>query len=785
MTALLGEIMSDNVTTNIKIYPMIPLRGITVFPHMTIHFDVGRDKSVAALESAMEGDQKIFLVTQKDAVVEDPGADDIYKTGTLSKVKQLLRLPGKTVRVLVEGLDRGEILSYVSSNPYMEVEVEIPEHSYRLPSDREEALRRRAVEAFESYAALAGRISPDTVFSIITTENTDKLSDLIAGSMTLKVEQRQDLLQERDSLKRLSKLLPIIHSEIQILELEKDINSKVKGQIDEMQKQYYLKEQLKVIREELGEGDGESDDEIMEYYDQLEKREYPFEVREKIEKELKRLVRMNPISAEASVLRTYVEWLINMPWDKTTEEKLNPADARVILERDHYGLEKVKERIVEYIASRKMAKDFNSPILCLVGPPGVGKTSIVKSIAEAVNRKYVRMSLGGVRDEAEIRGHRRTYVGSMPGRIAKAINQADSMNPLILFDEIDKMSRDFRGDPASAMLEVLDSEQNFSFRDHYLEVPLDLRQVMFITTANTADPIPRPLLDRMEVIHISGYTGEEKHNIATRFLLPKQMKKHGLTDKQFKVTDSALKGIINHYTRESGVRTLERVLASGCRKAVTKLVEGEKKIVKITNRNIEEFFGPKKYEYEKALDKDEIGIARGLAWTVVGGDTLSIEVNTMPGSGKLELTGRLGDVMKESAKAAYGYIRSRTDKLGIEKNFYKTTDIHVHIPEGAVPKDGPSAGITLATAIISALTKIPVSKEVAMTGEITLRGRVLPIGGLKEKLTAARRAGMKKVVIPYANKSELVDIHEEVLDALEIIPVKSMDEVLGIAINGK
>lgn len=776
---------NENKNENIQIYPMIPLRGIAVFPHMTIHFDVGREKSVAALESAMKGDQKIFLATQKDATVEEPVADEIFVNGTLSRIKQLLRLPGKTVRVLVEGIERGEILSYASKDPHFEVEVETAEKSYRIASDREEALRRRAIEAFESYAALAGRISPDTIFSIITTEDSGKLSDLIAGSMTLKIEQKQELLKEKDSLKRLSKLLPVIHSEIQILELEKDISSKVKGQIDEMQKQYYLKEQLKVIRDELGEGDGEDDDEIREYYDQLKKRDYPKEVKEKIEKELKRLVRMNPISAEASVLRTYVEWLINMPWDKTTEEKLVPADAREILERDHYGLEKVKERIVEYIASRKMAKDFNSPILCLVGPPGVGKTSIVKSIAEAVNRKYVRMSLGGVRDEAEIRGHRRTYVGSMPGRLAKAVSQADSMNPLILFDEIDKMSRDFRGDPGSAMLEVLDSEQNYSFRDHYLEVPLDLRQVMFITTANTADPIPRPLLDRMEVIYISGYTGEEKHKIATRFLLPKQMKKHGLKKKQFKITESALKGIINHYTRESGVRSLERVIASACRKAVTKLVDGEVEAVKITNRNIEEFFGPKKYEYAKALEKDEIGIARGLAWTPVGGDTLSIEVNTMPGSGKLELTGRLGDVMKESVKAAYGYIRSRTKKLGIDEHFYKSTDIHVHVPEGAVPKDGPSAGITMATAIISALTKIPVNKEVAMTGEITLRGRVLPIGGLKEKLTAARRAGMKKVIIPYSNKSDLVDIHDEVKDALEIIPVKSMDEVLDIAIKGK
>ncbi|MFO7612325.1 MAG: endopeptidase La [Clostridia bacterium] len=774
---------NENSSTNI--YPMIPLRGITVFPHMTIHFDVGRGKSVSALEKAMAGDQLIFLVTQKDAVIEEPGIDDIYKTGTLSKIKQLLRLPGKTVRVLVEGIERGEIVSYVSSEPFFEVEAATFDKNDRMPGKREEALRRKAVEAFESYAALAGRISPDTVFAIITTEDTGKLSDMIAGSMTLKTDQRQELLTEKDSVKRITKLLPIVHNEIQILELERDISSKVKGQIDEMQKQYYLKEQLKIIREELGEDEGETEDDIQEYFNQLDKRDYPVEVKDKIEKEIGRLVKMSPISAEASVLRTYIEWLINMPWDKTTEEKLEPAHARVILERDHYGLDKVKERIIEYIASRKMAKDFNSPILCLVGPPGVGKTSIVKSIAEAVNRKYVRMSLGGVRDEAEIRGHRRTYVGSMPGRIAKAISHADSMNPLILFDEIDKMSSDFRGDPSSAMLEVLDSEQNYSFRDHYLEVPLDLRQVMFITTANTSDTIPQPLLDRMEVIYISGYTTEEKENIARKFLIPKQMKKHGLTNSRFGISDSALRGIISNYTRESGVRTLEREIASACRKAVTKLVEDGVPSVKITSRNIEDFFGPKKFEYEKALETDEIGIARGLAWTPAGGDTLSIEVNTMPGSGKLELTGRLGEVMKESAKAAYGYIRSRTDKLGIDEDFYKSTDIHVHVPEGAVPKDGPSAGITLATAIISALTQMPVSKEVAMTGEITLRGRVLPIGGLKEKLTAARRAGMKKAIIPYANKSELVEISDEVKNSLEIIPVKSMDEVLDIAIKHK
>jgi ATP-dependent Lon protease len=765
------------------IYPMIPLRGITVFPHMTIHFDVGREKSIAALESAMEDNQLIFLTTQKDAMVEEPTEGDIFITGTISRVKQLLRLPGKTVRVLVEGVERGEIVSFETAEPFFRTVIRTEIQNATLPSEREEALRRKAIEAFESYAALAGRISPDTVFSIITTEDTNKLSDLIAGSMNLKTSQRQELLEEKDSLKRLTKLLPIIYSEIQILELEKDISSKVKGQIDEMQKQYYLKEQLKIIKEELGESDIDGDDELSEYYEKLEKHEYPEEVKEKIEKELSRLVRMSPISAEATVSRTYVEWLLNLPWDKTTEEKLDPAKAREILERDHYGLLKVKERIIEYIASRKMAEDFNSPILCLVGPPGVGKTSIVKSIAEAVNRKYVRMSLGGVRDEAEIRGHRRTYVGSMPGRITKAISQAGSMNPLVLFDEIDKMSSDFRGDPASAMLEVLDSEQNYSFRDHYLEVPMDLRQVMFITTANSTDTIPRPLLDRMEVIYVSGYTGEEKQNIAKKFLIPKQMKKHGLKKSQLKISDNALIDIINSYTRESGVRNLEREIASVCRKAVTKLVEEGIKSISISNRNIEEYFGPRKFNYEMALEKDEIGIARGLAWTSVGGDTLSIEVNIMPGSGKLELTGMLGDVMKESAKAAYGYIRSRSDILGIDENFYKELDIHVHVPEGAVPKDGPSAGITLATAIISALTKKPVDKEVAMTGEITLRGRVLPIGGLKEKLTAARRAGMKRVIIPELNRSDLAEIHKEVIDSLDIIPVKSMDQVLDIAIR--
>ncbi len=768
-----------------KKYPLIPLRGLTILPNMVIHFDVGREKSVQALEKAMKKDQLIFLTTQKSTLLESPDINDIYQIGTISKVKQLLRLPGKTIRVLVEGVSRGRVIEHTLKHPYMEALVEVLEEpESKREKKREEALRRQAIESFEEYAALAGRISPETIFSIISTQKTSKLADLIVGSMNLKLQQKQLLLEEINPVKRITKLLPIIIEEIQILQLEKDISSKVKGQIDEMQKKYYLKEQLKVIKEELGES-SEMNDEVGEYQQQMKDRVFPEEVKEKLNHEIGRLKKMSPISAESSVLRTYIEWLLDMPWDKNTDEKLQLANAREVLERDHYGLKQVKERIIEYMAARKMSNGFNAPIICLVGPPGVGKTSIVKSIAEAINRNYVRMSLGGVRDEAEIRGHRRTYIGSMPGRIAKAMKQAGSMNPLLLFDEVDKMGNDFRGDPASAMLEVLDSEQNNSFRDHYLEVSIDLSQVMFITTANTTDTIPRALLDRMEIIEVSGYTGEEKIHIAKNHLIPKQYKKHGLKKSVMKITDDALINVIQGYTRESGVRSLEREIASLCRKVATNLLEKNKKSITIGIRNLAEYLGPIKYSYELAFDQDEVGIVRGLAWTYVGGDTLSIEVNVMPGSGNFELTGQLGDVMKESAKAALGYIRSKTNKLGIEKDFYKTKDIHIHIPEGAVPKDGPSAGITLATAIISALTLIPVKKDVAMTGEITLRGRILPIGGLKEKLTAARRAGMSTVLIPYENKKDLRDVPETVMNHLQVIPVSHLDEVLEVALVKK
>lgn len=768
-----------------KKLPLIPLRGLSILPHMVIHFDVGREKSVAALESAMEKDQLIFLTTQKDTLEENPKIDDIFSYGTITKVKQLLRLPGKTIRVLVEGIDRGIIIENTMVAPYMEAIVEVLEEpENKKNKKREEALRRKAIESFEEYAALAGRISPETIFSIISTQSTSKLADSIVGSMNLKIDQKQMLLEELDAVKRITKLLPIIVEEIQILKLEKDISSKVKGQIDEMQKKYYLKEQLKVIKEELGES-GEMNDEAGEYKKAMKGRKFSEEVKTKLHKEIERLKKMSPISAESSVLRTYIEWLLEMPWDTTTEEKLDLNNAREILNRDHYGLTKVKERIIEYIAARKMSNGFNAPIICLVGPPGVGKTSIVKSIAEAVNRNYVRMSLGGVRDEAEIRGHRRTYIGSMPGRIAKAIKQAGSINPLLLFDEVDKMGNDFRGDPASAMLEVLDSEQNYAFRDHYLEVSIDLSQVMFITTANTIDTIPRPLLDRMEIIEVSGYTGEEKLHIAKNHLIPKQYKLHGLKKSQLKLKDEALMEMIQGYTRESGVRSLEREIATLCRKVITYLIDNNKKTITINMKNISEYLGPQKYSYELAFDTDQIGIVRGLAWTYVGGDTLSIEVNVMPGSGNFELTGQLGDVMKESAKAALGFIRSKANVFGIEEDFYKTKDIHIHIPEGAVPKDGPSAGITLATAIISALTAIPVKKDLAMTGEITLRGRVLPIGGLKEKLTAARRAGMKTVIIPKENKKDLIDVPKSVLGDIKIIPVAQLEEVLDIALIRK
>ena len=761
-----------------NIMPLLPLRGLVVFPHMILHFDVGRTKSVKALEEAMMKDQLIFLAAQSDPEVEEPEKENVYQVGTISKIKQLLRLPGDTIRVLVEGLERARILKYVSEEPYYQVEVKkapTPKNLSRKPEI--EALLRQVVSYFEKYAKLTNRIPSDTTFTVTAMEDYARLSDVIAANMALKLEQKQRIISEFSPKKRLEKLLDMLVKEIEILEVEQNINTKVRQQIDKSQREYYLREQLKVIQNELGEG-GQFSDEIEEFHEKIEEADLPEYAYNKAIKELDRLSKMYSSSAESSVIRTFLDWIVELPWNAKTEENLDLDNAEKVLDEDHYGLNKVKERMIEYLAIRKLKNGLHGPIICLVGPPGVGKTSIAKSIAKALNRNYVRMSLGGVRDEAEIRGHRRTYVGAMPGRVINAIKQTGSKNPLILLDEIDKMSNDFRGDPASAMLEVLDGEQNKEFRDHYLEIPFDLSDVMFLTTANYKDAIPRPLLDRMEIIDISGYVEEEKVQIALRHLIPKQIENHGLEKKQIHFEEAAVRDIINYYTREAGVRNLERKISEVCRKAAKIIVIGQKKSVRITQRNLSNYLGAKKYLYDKANERDEIGIARGLAWTPVGGDTLSIEVNLMPGEGQLELTGQLGDVMKESAKIAKSYVRSIAELIGVEKDFHKKYDMHIHVPEGAIPKDGPSAGITLATAMISALTKIPVRKNVAMTGEITLRGKVLPIGGLKEKVLAAHRAGIDTILLPFGNKKDIEEIPENIREKLSLVPVSSMDQVI-------
>ncbi|MDI9501342.1 MAG: endopeptidase La [Bacillota bacterium] len=772
-------------TVKKRILPLLPLRGLTVFPHMILTFDVGRVKSINALDEAMMNNQLIFLTTQKDAKDDSPDVDDIYNVGTISRVKQLLRLPGNTIRVLVEGLTRAEVTNYIQTEPFFIAEVvERSVPAGRKKNITDEAMRRKVVSTFEEYAKLSGKISPETVSSISSIEEIGQLSDLVASNMHLRIEQKQDILNEFHPGRRMEKLLELLLSEIEILEVEKDISMRVRKQIDKMQREYYLREQIKAIQSELGDKDGIAG-EVEEYRKKLEKMDLPEEAENKVRKELDRLQKTPAGSAESAVIRTYLDWIFDLPWGKKTEVMIDLDKAGAILEEDHYGLEKVKERILEYLAVLKLTNNLKGPILCLVGPPGVGKTSIAKSIARALNRNYVRMSLGGVRDEAEIRGHRRTYVGAMPGRIINALKQAGSSNPLILLDEIDKMSSDFRGDPASAMLEVLDSEQNFAFRDHYLELSVDLSDVLFLTTANTLDTIPRPLLDRMEVITISGYTEEEKVQIAQRYLLKKQLRAHGLRKRNLRIGEDTIRSIINYYTREAGVRNLEREIANLCRKAARALVSGNKKSVTITPSNIEKYLGTRRFRYDKANEKDEVGLATGLAWTPVGGDTLAIEVTIMDGSGKLELTGQLGDVMKESAMAAVSFIRSKAELLGIDTEFHKKYDIHIHVPEGATPKDGPSAGITLATAMVSALTGRAVRKNVAMTGEITLRGRVLPIGGVKEKVLAAHRAGIDTVVLPSENRKDVDDIPDNVKSRLNFIFVDEMDTVLNTALTAE
>jgi ATP-dependent Lon protease len=762
----------------VKRLPLLPLRGLTIFPYMVLHFDVGRQKSIAALEAAMVNNQEIFLVTQKDTKIDEPEPNDIFEVGTISKIKQLLKLPGDTIRVLVEGLERGRILEYTKEEAYFEADLVTPaKYDSKEMELQLEAVSRSVLSIFEDYVKLSSKISPETLLTVNTLEDPGRLADIIAANILVKAEDKQNILEAFHPVERLESLYDILVREIEILEIENKINLRVKKQVDKVQREYYLREQLKAIQKELGESEGQLG-EIEEYEEKIEKANLPEETHEKASKELDRLSKMGPGSAEGSVIRTYLDWILDLPWNMETEDSLDLKNAARILDEDHFGLEKVKERVVEYLAVRQLTKNMKGPILCFVGPPGVGKTSIAKSIARSLNRKFVRMSVGGVRDEAEIRGHRRTYVGAIPGRIIASIKQAGSKNPVFLLDEIDKMSSDFRGDPSAALLEVLDAEQNFAFRDHYLELPFDLSKVVFLTTANTLETIPRPLLDRMEVISISGYTEEEKLNIASRYLVPKQMKEHGIPENGMVLSEKTIRDIINYYTRESGVRSLERQIATVCRKSARKILETKSSKVRITENNLNKYLGIPRYHYDKVKENDEAGIVTGLAWTSVGGETLSIEVMPMSGTGKLVLTGQLGDVMKESARAGFSYIRSRAEEFGLDEDFHEKLDIHIHIPEGAIPKDGPSAGITMTTAVISALTKIPARSDVAMTGEITLRGRILPIGGLKEKILAAHRAGIKKVIIPKENERDLEDIPDNVKRKVEIVPVDSMDDVL-------
>src|SRR6056297_34955 len=768
----------DEIKKNLRELPMIPLRGLTVFPNMVLHFDIGREKSIKALEEAMMMDQKIFLSSQMEVEVDLPTGSDFYKVGTVSKIKQMLKLPGDAIRVLVEGVDRGKIVEIIEETPFFRVEIEEYIDEDKMEVTKEcEALMRTVINAFEEYISASAKISPEVLITVSSIEEPGRLADAAASHMILKTSQKQEILEALNPKERLEVLYQILLKEIEILEIENEIDKKVRKRLNKIQKDYYLKEQMKAIQDELGEGPG-FDDDIEELYQKLDSVKIPKNVREKAEKEIKRLRMMSPGSAEGNVIRTYVTWLLELPWNKQTKDSIDIKKAKRILEEDHYGLKDVKERILEYLAIRKLVKSMKGPIICLVGPPGVGKTSIAKSIARSLNRKFVRMSLGGARDEAEIRGHRRTYIGAIPGRIITAVKDANSKNPVFLFDEIDKISSDFRGDPASALLEVLDPEQNKEFTDNYLEVPFDLSKVMFITTANSLGDIPRPLMDRMEIIEVSGYTEPEKTKIAVRYLLPKQLKEHGLKPENLSISDSTIKDIINFYTRESGVRELERQVAKICRKAAVKIVEEKIDTVRITKSNLDKYLGNKKYRYDVLNQKSELGLATGLAWTTVGGETLTIEATLMSGKGEITLTGQLGDVMKESAQAGISYIRSKAEFLGIDKAFHEKTDVHIHIPEGAIPKDGPSAGITMATAVISALTRKPINREVAMTGEITLRGRVLPVGGIKEKVLAASRAGINKILLPWDNQKDLENIPAIVRRKVKFVPVESMDEVL-------
>ncbi|MFG6116434.1 endopeptidase La [Halobacillus sp. MO56] len=759
-----------------KQIPLLPLRGLLVYPSMVLHLDVGRDKSVKALEQAMMNDNEIFLASQKEMNIDDPTQVDIYPFGTIAKVKQMVKLPNGTNRVLVEGLVRAEILNFLSDEEFYVVDVETHKDQHGSINE-EEALMRTLLQHFEQFIKISKKISKETLDTVADIDEPGHLADMVASHLPLKLKEKQAVLETVNVKERLRHLIEQISNEKEVLQIEKKIGQRVKRSMEKTQKEYYLREQMKAIQSELGDKDGKSG-EVAELREKIHEANMPERIEEVALKELGRYEKVPQSSAESSVIRNYIEWLVSLPWSTETEDNLEIHNAQRILDEDHYGLEKVKERVLEYLAVQQLTQSIKGPILCLVGPPGVGKTSLAKSIARAVNRKFVRVSLGGIRDDAEIRGHRRTYIGAMPGRIIQGMKRAESINPVFLLDEIDKMASDFRGDPSAAMLEVLDPEQNSTFSDHFIEESYDLSKVMFVATANNMAAIPGPLLDRMEVISIAGYTEVEKLHIAKEHLLPKQIKENGLTKGQLQFREEALLKLIRTYTREAGVRNLERELASICRKSAKIIVAGEKKRVVVTEKLLEELLGRPKYRYGQAEEEDQIGTATGLAYTSAGGDTLSIEVSIYPGKGKLTLTGKLGDVMKESAQAAFSYIRSRAEELKIDVDFVEKNDIHIHVPEGATPKDGPSAGITMATALVSALTGRPVRKEVGMTGEITLRGRVLPIGGLKEKSLSAHRAGLRKIIIPADNKKDLEDIPKSVRDDLEYVTVKHLDEVL-------
>lgn len=769
-----GEMQDENIME----LPMIPLRGLSVFPNMVLHFDIGREKSINALEKAMIMNHNIFLASQKDDSTDLPTPDDFYHVGTVGKIKQMLKLPGDSIRVLVEGVCRGVIEEVLFEVPYFKCRVrKVDEVQYPADDAEAEALMRTVLSSFDEYININQNLTPEIFATVVTIEDPGRMADMIASHLEIKLEDKQMLLELLDPKERLEALNSILTKEIEILNIEQDISSKVKSQINKNQREYYLREQMRAIQEELGVSE-DLEDEVAGFLEQLEALNLEEKTSVKIEKEIRRFSKMQPSSAEATVSRNYIETILSLPWNNESEDNIDLNKAEEILNEDHYGLDKVKERVLEYLAVMQLSEGLKGPILCLVGPPGVGKTSIAKSIARSIGREFVRMSLGGVRDEAEIRGHRRTYIGAIPGRIITSIKDSGTRNPVFLFDEVDKIGADYKGDPASALLEVLDPEQNKDFNDHYLEVPFDLSKVMFITTANTTSTIPGPLLDRMEVIEVSGYTEEDKLNIARKYLVPKQIKENGLTKSNISFTEQGLRTLINYYTRESGVRNLEREIGNICRKTAKNVVCGNTKKASITGKKVQELLGKKKFRFDIIKGETEVGVTTGLAWTVVGGDTLFIETTAVPGSGKLVLTGQMGDVMQESAKAGISYIRSVAGKFNIDEEFYKNCDLHIHIPEGAIPKDGPSAGVTMCSAIISTLTGIPVRKDVAMTGEITLRGKVLPVGGIREKVMAAHRAGIRKVLLPKDNEVDIQDIPEVVRNDMEFVLLSSVEDAL-------